>query len=121
MGAVVLQLKEDKEICKKLLVKFLKLRGLTIYMYRRVDIPCEKIFSMPTDAFYKLRTLGVMTEFELQVSQLWRFYLLEHLDCFRKDIREALEKDIKYALVSNGYRDSQEVKDLFKKHFNKTH
>ena len=60
MGVVKLQLKEDKEICKKLLVKFLKLRGLIAYLYRRLDTSCEKIFSIPTDSFYGLRTLGLL-------------------------------------------------------------
>ena len=58
--------------------------------------------------------------YRLQMSQLWRFYLLEHVDeldfangAFDKD---KFTKSVKSSIRSNGDRNSEEIKGLIKKH-----
>lgn len=54
------------------------------------------------------------------MSQLWRFYLLEHVDeldftngAYDKD---NFTKSIKSSIRSNGDRNSEEIRKLIKKH-----
>ena len=53
----------------------------------------------------------------LRLSQFWRFYLLDHADTLNEFPRKAmLVSAIKDAIKSNGYRESDEIKKLFKKY-----
>ena len=53
----------------------------------------------------------------LRLSQLWRFYLLDHADTLNEFPSKArLVSEIKDGIKSNGYRESDEIKELFKKY-----
>jgi len=53
----------------------------------------------------------------LRLSQFWRFYLLDHADTLNEFTSKArLVSAIKDAIKSNGYRESDEIKELFKKY-----
>lgn len=53
----------------------------------------------------------------LRLSQFWRFYLLDHADTLNEFTSKAmLVSAIKDAIKSNGYRESDEIKKLFKKY-----
>lgn len=53
----------------------------------------------------------------LRLSQLWRFYLLDHADTLNEFTSKArLVSAIKNAIKINGYRESDEIKELFKKY-----
>ena len=57
----------------------------------------------------------------LQLSQLWRFYLLDNMDSidFANDcIKDLTRFDIIDAIKTNGTRDSEEVKEYFEKYKN---
>ena len=53
----------------------------------------------------------------LRLSQFWRFYLLDHADTLNEFPSKArLVSEIKDGIKSNGYRESDEIKELFKKY-----
>jgi hypothetical protein len=53
----------------------------------------------------------------LRLSQFWRFYLLDHADTLNEFTSKArLVSAIKDAISTNGYRESDEIKELFKKY-----
>lgn len=53
----------------------------------------------------------------LRLSQFWRFYLLDHADTLNEfTSRAMLVSAIKDVIKSNGYRESDEIKELFKKY-----
>lgn len=53
----------------------------------------------------------------LRLSQFWRFYLLDHADTLNGFTSKArLVSAIKDAISTNGYRESDEIKELFKKY-----
>lgn len=53
----------------------------------------------------------------LRLSQFWRFYLLDHADTLNGFTSKArLVSAIKDAISTNGYRESDEIKKLFKKY-----
>ena len=53
----------------------------------------------------------------LRLSQLWRFYLLDHADTLNEFSSKArLVSEIKDGIKTNGYRESDEIKELFKKY-----
>jgi hypothetical protein len=59
------------------------------------------------------------TSRKLQLSQLWRFYLLDNLERIgftSESIKEHLTYDVCDAIKANGDRDCEEVKEYFKKY-----
>lgn len=53
----------------------------------------------------------------LRLSQFWRFYLLDHADTLNGFTSKArLVSAIKEAIEINGYRESDEIEELFKKY-----
>ena len=111
---------DDKETCKKLLIQFLKMHHLMHYIYnyeRKAIIPTKgKISLRFADAFIDRTIDQILPMYDLQMSQLWRFYLLEHLDLFKPSNQAFLEMDIRSCLANNGTRKSKELEELFKKH-----
>lgn len=55
----------------------------------------------------------------LQLSQLWRFYILERIDTLHlnDDDKATLIRLIKYDIENNGWRELQEIREKYKKHF----
>lgn len=58
--------------------------------------------------------------YRLQMSQLWRFYILEHIDelDFTNGVydKDKFTRGIKSAIRSNGNRESEEIKRLIKEY-----
>lgn len=59
---------------------------------------------------------GIIRQKDLQLSQLWKFYLLERLEKFPENNRKTIKLTLEEQLEINGIRKSQEIKDLFVKH-----
>ena len=61
--------------------------------------------------------IGTRTQLKtLQLSQLWRFFLLEALENNQKYDTRRLINRLKYVIECNGFRKSEEIKKLFMKH-----
>jgi hypothetical protein len=59
------------------------------------------------------------TSRKLQLSQLWRFYLLDNLERIgftSEDIKEHFTYDICDVIKANGHRGSEEIKEYFEKY-----
>ena len=52
----------------------------------------------------------------LQIAQLWRLFLLEALENNQKHDVLLLLPNLKYTLEVNGFRESEEIEELFAKH-----
>ena len=55
-------------------------------------------------------------EMSLILSQLWRFYVYEHLFLYKVDVRQTLKDILKASIRNNGMREDKRLKRLFAKH-----
>lgn len=111
----------DKELNRfgiKLMVLFCKKYNLMHHLY----LPLKRMsynLSNFTDFGYHLvrpRMGERMPLKGLQIAQLWRLFLLEALENNQKHDVLLLLPNLKYTLEVNGFRESEEIKELFTKH-----
>lgn len=117
----------DNGLTQKLFVKFLKKYGLMDALYaikgigytfrplsiRRISDFFIDVFESTDDEYYFRCSYN-----RLQLSQLWRFYLLENVDKYPypNGDRYLMKNDITSSISHNGYRESKEIRELFKKY-----
>lgn len=115
----------DNGLTQKLFIKFLKKYGLMDALYaikgfgyklrpvsiRMITDYFIDVFPHVEDEHYFRCSYG-----RLQLSQLWRFFLLEHVDEYHEKDRKNIKSYITSGLSNNGYRGSKEVRELFKKY-----
>ena len=115
----------DNELTQKLFVKFLKKYGLMDALYairgigytfrplsiRRIGDFFIEVFETPEDERYFRCSYN-----RLQLSQLWRFYLLENVDEYPNRDRDLMRSTITSSISNNGYRESKEIRELFEKY-----
>lgn len=53
---------------------------------------------------------------DLVLSQLWRFYLLENLDMFPISLRASIKANLRKTILGNGTRRNEEIINLMKKY-----
>lgn len=107
----------------KLFMHFLKQHSLVHCLYVNSDKAnlcgdCGRaILNSPEDMFTRfIPAFTVKNENWLRFSQLWRFYLLEHLCDEGCQLPASYEHKIIHALKANGTRQSEELEKLFEKY-----
>ena len=123
----VIQNEDDVKLVKTVLglyMRFIKEHKLMSTLYRDMSQLSEdgRLFITSVNdcgrLVVKTTTRDSLSRLKrLRLSQLWRFYLLDHADTLNEFTRRAsLVSAIKDAIKSNGYRESDEIKELFKKY-----
>ena len=115
----------DNGLTQKLFIKFLKKYGLmdALYAIRGIGYTFRPLSIRRMGDFF----IEVFETFEderyfrcsynrLQLSQLWRFYLLENVDEYPNRDRDLMRSTITSSISNNGYRESKEIRELFKKY-----
>ena len=115
----------DNGLTQKLFVKFLKKYGLmdALYAIRGIGYTFRPLSIRRIGDFF----IEVFETFEderyfrcsynrLQLSQLWRFYLLENVDEYPNRDRDLMRSTITSSISHNGYRESKEIRELFEKY-----
>ena len=108
----------------RLYIRFLKEHKLVSTLYRDMSELSEDgklIITSVRDCgrlVIKTTTQASLSKLKrLRLSQFWRFYLLDHADTLNEFTSKArLVSAIKDAISTNGYRESDEIKELFKKY-----
>ena len=123
------KINDTQTIAIKLLINFLKehnemglLYGLAYY--RNYEGLVSKIFSHSIGDKYidlcyerkKVTHSNAIEQFYLIQSQLWRFYILDHIDAFPMDKQGEILETVRYSLTCNGTRGVKELDILFEKH-----
>ena len=112
----------DKELSRfgiELMVRFCKKYNLMHHLYlplTRISYNSQNF----VDFGYYLNggsRIGTRMSLKgLQISQLWRLFLLEALENNQKYDAQFLCQKLKYTIEVNGFRESEEIKELFAKH-----
>ena len=115
----------DNGLTQKLFIKFLKKYGLmdALYAIRGIGYTFRPLSIRRMGDFF----IEVFETFEderyfrcsynrLQLSQLWRFYLLENVDEYPNRDRDLMRSTITSSISNNGYRESKEIRELFEKY-----
>lgn len=121
---IYVERKEGSEFVKdvlKLFLRFVKERGLIKQLYNRIarwhgQFYVYSYLRCTSLAFDNL-DFGLERYKLLVLSQLWRFYILEHIDELPASIHQRLLlSDTIKEIKANGDRSNGELKELFKKH-----
>ena len=107
---------DENKLVIKLAVQFCKKRNLMDLLYKMIP-PNIGINSNAERFILALTRNSRVSNQRYQLSQLWRFFLLENISSDPQ--YEKLKKwidTIKYKIEINGWRENQEIINLFQKH-----
>ena len=106
----------------KLMVQFCKKYNLIHRLYLSSTRIVYNLNNF-TDFAYNLTYFnGTRTSLkDLQLFQLWRFFVLEALENNHKYNAKRLIDRFKYVIEANGFRESEEIEKLFMKHNLRNH
>jgi len=128
--------KWDNGVTIKLFVKFLKKKHVmhrlyaklmvdSVYQLRNRILTCyPSVYAIPSlyirycidEKRARGKNDGIPTKEDLVESQLWKFYILKHIDKYPSDLRNGVKNVVKEKLESNGTRGSDKIKHLMEKH-----
>ena len=128
--------KWDNGVTVKLFAKFLKKKHVmhrlyaklmedSVYQLRnRIHITSyPSVYAIPSlyirygiDEIARDKNDGIPTNEDLVESQLWKFYILKHIDDYPSDLRNGVKNVVKEKLESNGTRGSDKIKHLMEKY-----
>lgn len=123
----------DNGVTIKLFVKFLKERHILHRLYGKGYR--DSVYSVVTFSYYpsacaisslyikfgvdqakKDERYGIPCKEDLVESQMWKFYILEHLNKYPIERRYEVEKCVREKIASNGWRGSEKVRELMEAH-----
>ena len=122
----------DNGITIKLFIKFLKERHILHRLYGKEY--SDSVYSVDTFSYYPSLTsipslyirfganqenkgnYRITSKEDLIESQIWKFYILEHLDEYPAHCRYEINKYIRERIASNGWRGSEKVRELMEEH-----
>lgn len=107
-----------QKVTIKLFREFLIKNGIKLdYLYyrsRTIDNLIKD--NSPRDISDLFIIFSVGSGMSLTLSQLWRFYVYEHLFLYKVDVRQTLKDILKASIRNNGMREDKRLKRLFAKH-----
>jgi hypothetical protein len=119
----------DNGLTMKLFIEFLKKHNCVQNFYGYMTTYRRDLFSYPNCSnigrmFIKFgksieedkKNGDIICLKHLQLSQLWKFYLLERLEKFPENNRKTIKLHLEEQIERNGIRNSQEIKGLFVKY-----
>lgn len=123
----------DNGVTIKLFIKFLKERHILHRLYGReyhysvysverfryypsvCGIPSLYI-KFGADQAKKVELYGASCNEDLVESQLWKFYILKHLNKYPAHCRYEINNYVRERIASNGWRGSEKVRELMEEH-----